>query len=191
MSFLTGASDFMEIARSGSWDQLKNFSSRTVTGIFEPNLIKQIGRYFDPTVYAPENIKERVMVDMRIAGWTGVKPKLNVFGQEVDADRFPSLEPKSESKDPVVSFLAQNNLWITVPAKNTQIKVGKENREMTVDEYYRYVGESGPAIKAVIEKKMELISRQRTADDKQKLVNELVQDERERVKKQIQRDANK
>jgi len=192
MSFLTGASDFMSIVASGDAGQLLNYVSRGLTGIVEPNLIKQVARWFDSTVYSPENVWGRIMTDMRVAGLAGVKPKLNVFGEEVRADKFPSLGPVKESDDPVVRFLADNQLWVSVPGKSTQVKIGpKESRPMTSDEYYRYIEESGPAIKEKIEAKIPFIERQATKDKKQSMIDDIVRSERERVKNAIERDARK
>lgn len=192
MSFLTGASDFMSIVSSGDADQLTNYMTRGLTGIVEPNLIKQVARWFDPKIYAPENVWERILTDMRVAGLTGVKPKLNVFGEEVKADRFPSLQPVKEIDDPVKNFLAKNELWVSVPGKNTQVKLGPQDvRSMTPDEYYRYVAESGPEIKRKIEQKMEFIDRQATKERKQELINDIVTTERKKVRNKIEQDARK
>lgn len=98
---------------------------------------------------------------------------------------------KSVKEDPVRLFLFQNDLSISVPSKSTEITIGREKRQMTPDEYYNYIKESGPLIKAEIERRQSMIARQRTQDDKQKAVNDIVTNVRQKIKSQIEREARR
>lgn len=187
MSFLTGINDFMAIVSGDDPKKLEQFVTRTVTSIIDPNLFKQVGRMFDPTVYDPNTVGERILSDMRLAGMFGVNPKLNVFGEVVKSDRITAMQPVTEIKDPVKKFLAEKQLWISMPAKTTQIVTGpKQNRQMTPDEYYQYVQESGKLIYTDINSKLDLISRQTNKDKQQKIIDSIVDNRREQIKNNIQ-----
>ena len=190
MSFLTSLNGLMDAFSANNPNKLERFISNTLTSPV-PNFYKQVMRIMDPTVYETNNLQEVIQSNLRITG--GLKPKLNMFGEVVEGDRFTQLEPQALSKDPVKRYLADNQLWIPVPGKTTQVKdrsVEGYKRTMTPDEYYDYVKISGGLIKEQLTDRIEFL---KSIDDKeraQKVINEIVSGARERAKGEIQREIN-
>lgn len=184
MSFLSGVSDLMEAVNDpkgyGS-TYIKNYTSNLVP---VPAAYIQIRKYFDPTVYDTPTIKSAIMADLGITG--GLKPRLNVFGQEVKSDYVSKLQPIPETKDETIKFLAENQLWISVPSKSTQIKVNGEKRPMTSDEYYLYVKYSGQNIKTKLDQSLSKLKNEKDTEKREKLIDKIVQNERDSIKKKIQ-----
>ncbi len=188
MSFLTGTSDFMDLAQTGNVTQWENYVARAATSLFEPNFIKQAIKIFDRNVYQPKNLWEGVIKNMGVAGIFGVKPMLNIFGEPVKADMAYgfSFGPTGKDIDPVAKFLGENKLWVSTPSKTTEIWVGDKKRPMTDDEYYQYIKESGPIIKEGIKQEMEYISGQESPEEKQKVLQKIVDNARKEIKDKIE-----
>lgn len=144
-SFLSGLSDFMEMVngKGASADGAKRFFNRTVSSIAVPNIIKQINRAFDPTVYQADTITQAVLRDTPAARAVS-KPMLNVLGEPVKAssNRFTS----EATDDPVWKLIVEKQAWVSTPSKTTKIR----NRPITPEEYYKLIATSGQLIKEYI-----------------------------------------
>ena len=193
MSFLRGVSDFFEMLNSPSEASLKQFIARQPSSLV-PNLYKQIQRYFDPTIYEADSIKEMIMRDMRITsfGNTELRPQLNVWGEVRSGERISGLEPVKETPDQTLSFLVANDLFVSIPGKTTTIQVLRgERRQMTEDEYYEYVKRSGPEIKERLDSDLEYIQKLPDSTAQQEYINNIVSDVRDSVKNEIANEARR
>lgn len=189
MSFLSGVSGLssaMENLDRGGERYFQNFAAQQVSSVV-PNLVKQTARYFDPTQYETTDIKSQILSNMRIT--TGLKPRLNVFGQPIKGTALTQLQPTDVTKDATIRFLAENSLWITVPSKSTKIRPTKEfaklpkgGRQMSEDEYYNYVKYTGIEIKKRLDKMLPRLEKM-TSEAREKEIDNIVQDVREATKR--------
>lgn len=169
MSFLNGISDTLSAIENYDLfgpSYLKRMMSQS-TAPLVPNLIKQIDRYFDPTVYNTDKLKDYLLNSMRIT--SGLKPQINLLGDAVVGDKLTQFTSSDLSKDPVKRFLFNNNLFISVPNKNSKLYDIKkdEMREMTDDEMYNFIGLSGLEIRRRLEDEstmMELLDIKKIED---------------------------
>lgn len=175
MSFLSGLSSLVTAinesqTRGGSY--AKNFIAQQATTVV-PSAVKQVARYFDPTVYDAQSIWEKVQSSLRIT--KGLRPKIDVLGDVVLGDPLTQLTPSKETKDPVKKFLFDNQLFISVPPKNTElfdVKQGKK-RPMTHDEYYDYIKTSGVKIKEILGRMLPTLENIQNNEMRQKVVDEV------------------
>ncbi|MFA7177683.1 MAG: hypothetical protein WC114_10570 [Smithellaceae bacterium] len=192
MSFLSGVSGLssaMENLDRGGERYFQNFAAQQVSSVV-PNLIKQTARYFDPTQYETTDIKSQILANMRIT--TGLKPRLNVFGQPIKGTALTQLQPTDVTKDATIRFLAENSLWITVPSKSTKIRPTKEfaklpkgGRQMSEDEYYNYVKYSGIEIKKRLDKSLPRLEKM-TSTARESEIKTITDDAREATKRGIE-----
>ncbi len=192
MSFLSGTADLVTSIQNigkGGETYFKRFVASQITSPV-PNLITQTARYFDPGIYETSNIKEYILSNLRIT--SGLKPKLNVFGQPLKGEALTQLQPVKITTDPTIKFLAANELWVTVPSKTTKVRPNAEwaslpkgGRPMTEDEYYNYVKYSGIEIKKRLDQRLPYLE-QLTNEKMQKEIDKIVQDVRDATKRSIE-----
>lgn len=191
-SFLSGVSALssaLENLDQGGEQYFKNFIASQAASI-EPNLIKQTARYFDTTQYETSGIREQILSNMRIT--SGLKPRLNVFGQPIKGTALTQLSPTTVTSDKTIAFLAENQLWISVPSKATKIKPYKElghlpknGRQMNEDEYYNYLKYSGIQIKKQLDSALPRLQKL-PADQRQKAIDDIVTSVHDGVKRGIE-----
>lgn len=152
MSFLSGVSDFIETIQGAkaSTKSAGRILSRTATSVVIPNLVKQLDRLFDPTVYDAGSVQEALVRETPVARGT-LRPMLNVLGERIkyDNNRFFAFE----KNDPVWRFIVDKQAWVPVPSKTS--KIG--NRPITPEEYYELIEKSGPKIRASLEQDLEML----------------------------------
>lgn len=152
MSFLSGVSDFIETIQGAraSTKSAGQIFSRTATSVVIPNLVKQLDRLFDPTVYDAGSVQEALVRETPVARGT-LRPMLNVLGERIkyDNNRFFAFE----KQDPVWRFIVDKQAWIPVPSKTS--KIG--NRPITPEEYYELIEKSGPKIRASLEQDLDTL----------------------------------
>lgn len=177
MSFLSGVSDFMSAVQgdSASTKGIGRLFSRTATSIAIPNLVKQIDKLFDPTIYQADTITQSLIRETPIARGAALKPMLNILGEPIkpSSNRFFTFD----TKDPVWQMIVDKQAWIPVPSKMTKIR----NRPITTDEYYRLIGESGPMIRNYLQDNLGRL-REMSGDDAQKAIKKEADRIRDRVK---------
>ena len=181
MSFLSGVGDlFTAISNPDQAESyLKNFIAQQASSPV-PNLFKQTARYFDPTVYETKTIKEKIYSNLRIT--SGLKPKLNVFGQPIVGEALTQLQPVKETSDQLIRYLAEQQIYITVPSKATKVRNAAGDKvEMTEDQYYEYVKQSGQKMHQVLSERLEYI-KLLEPDRREKYIDDTVSRIREEVK---------
>ncbi len=187
MSFLSGASDLVTAVQNigrGGEQYFKRWAAQQITSPV-PNLIKQTARYFDAGQYDTKTLKEQILYNLRVT--TGLKPRLNVFGDPMKGEPLTQLQPGPSPDDELVKYLAGNELWVSVPSKATKIKPPglREPRPMTEDEYYDYVKLSGIEIRKQLTRYMGRL-RNMPEQKRQDFIDEVVQDIRAKVKRGIE-----
>ena len=187
MSFLSGLSDLataIENYDRGGERYVKRYISGQLTSPV-PNLYRQTARYFDTTQFETDSVGEYIRSNLRITG--GLRPRLNVFGEPISGEKLTNLLPVKETDDPVIKFLAANELWVSVPSKATKIrKPGEmESRVMTEDEYYNYVKISGKMIKERLARDINVIKGY-DSKRQEEMVDDVVADARKEAKRKIE-----
>jgi hypothetical protein len=180
-SFLTGLAEFFDSggARAVPKTGAAQFGglARTASSIVIPNLVKQVDRLFDPTVYDASTIEAALMRDIPIAR-RGLAPALNVLGEPVRAEVNPFVSGRRE--DELWHLLASKQAWISVPEKTMLIR----DRMITPEEYARFVQTSGPPIRKRIEANARLIQLL-PPEGAQDFVERIVREERAIAKRKL------
>lgn len=147
MSFLSGISDFVSSVQgnASSTKGAGRLFSRTASSVAIPNLVKQIDKLFDPTIYQADTITQSLIRETPIARSAMLKPMLNVLGESIkpSQNRFFTFD----TNDPVWKLITEKQAWVSVPSKTTKVR----DRPITPDEYYQLIKESGPMIRDYIE----------------------------------------
>lgn len=180
MSFLRGLADFMDAVRGRkNWGEV---AGNTVAGITVPNLVRQIDRTFDPTIYETEGAIGTLAGQM--PGVRQMFPeRLNVVGKPVESRPLARFG-QSATNDPLWDVLAEKQAWI--PEASDSRKVG--NRRITPEEYRDLVKTSGPAIEARLRASLPMI-RNMSAEQADKFVQRVVREERDRAEPRVIRRA--
>jgi len=163
MSFLSGISDFIESV-SGNASSTKGASrlfSRTASSVLIPNLVKQIDKLFDPTIYQADTIAESLVRETPVARSLTMKPMLNVLGEPIapSSNRFFT----SATEDPVWKFITEKQAWISTPSKTSKVR----DKPITPEQYYRLIEESGPMIREYIQDNLSSLNEM-SGEDAQK-----------------------
>lgn len=163
MSFLSSVSDFIESV-SGQTSSTKGASrifSRTASSVLIPNLVKQIDKLFDPTLYQSDTIAESLVRETPVARSLTMKPMLNVLGEPIapSSNRFFT----SATEDPVWKFITDKQAWISTPSKTSKVR----DKPITPEQYYRLIEESGPMIREYIQDNLSSLNEM-SGEDAQK-----------------------
>lgn len=145
MSFLSGLSDFIErMGRPSNPETFVEGMFGGTAGSFKPLLpvvgtsfVKQASEIFDPTIYDAETISQSLMKGIPFAQQTGLKPKLNVLGQDAEktGNRFWSVG----NDDPVWKMLSEKKVFLPAIGRTTKLN----GEPMNYEQYYEYVQRSG------------------------------------------------
>jgi hypothetical protein len=173
-------------------DKIEKLMARTATAFVVPNLVQQVDRIFDPTVYDQTGVHSLVLSQIPFVRREN-KPVLNVLGEPVKAGPFHHWVSE-QSKDPVWRFIADRQVWVPEPSRSAVLSLkagGKEvQRALTDDEYYRVVQESGPRIKSELQGQMRrLVSLPR--EEAQAMVTTIAKAEHERAMLRVEAAARK
>lgn len=178
MSFLRGLADFMDAARGRkNWGEV---AGSVVAGITVPNLVRQIDRTFDPTIYETDGALG--VVAGQIPGVRQMFPeRLTVTGKPIEVrplERFG----RSDTEDELWQVLASKQAWIPEPGRST--KLG--NAKMTSEQYRELIQRSGPAIERRLRAALPQL-RNMSAEQADKFVEKVTDEERQKAKAQIRR----
>lgn len=178
MSFLRGLADFMDAARGRkNWGEI---AGSVVAGITVPNLVRQIDRTFDPTIYETEGALG--VVAGQIPGVRQMFPeRLTVTGKPIEVrplERFG----RPETGDELWQVLASKQAWI--PEAGKSAKLG--NSQMTPEQYREWIQRSGPAIERRLRAALPQL-RNMSAEQVDTFVEKVAREERLKAKAQIRR----
>jgi hypothetical protein len=193
MSFMSGLMAFSQGMDVQSPERamkvFQSIISRHVVGAAMPNFFKQLSRTFDPNLRDNDTIQEALLREIPIASWWG-KPKLNVLGESIPQRIGPvSLVISHAKEDPVWNLIVNNEAWIGDPKGKQSIGKGKNKRQMTDNEYYRFIQYRGEKLRARIEKnlyRLKGMNKERVG----KLIDDYTSDAAESAKSRIRREHN-
>lgn len=164
-------------------DKLQKLTARTASSFIVPNLVQQVDRIFDPTVYDKTGVAALIGGQIPFVRRNG-KPSLTVLGDPVEVDPF-HYWTSTASKDLLLQTLAGKQAWVPEPSKTQIIGDRKRGpdyfRAMTPDEYYDWILISGKAIRARLEENVDRIALAEP-DQARKLVQDIANDEHAKVK---------
>lgn len=169
-------------AKAGT--QLADFVGRSASSLVVPNALRMVDRVFDPTVYESDTVQGAVAAQLPFVRREG-RPALNVFGEPV---RNPVLDRFTTAAldDPLLRTLAAKDVWISVPDRLDLVVEGKKRdgegnyRVLTPEEFYTFMQRSGPAIRAALSERLEVL-QELEPPAARKQVQKIVQQERERA----------
>lgn len=140
-------------------DKIQKLMARTASAAVVPSLVQQVDRLFDPTVYDQSGMKALLTSQIPFVRRQN-KPALNVLGEPVQSGPFHYWASK-QTEDPVWRMIAEKQAFVPEPSKSTIIgnkKLGPDySRAITPDEYYQLIAESGPQIRAELEKNLDTL----------------------------------
>jgi hypothetical protein len=149
-----------------------------------PNLLSQIDRLFDPTLYDSKGVEAALTANMPFVRRLN-KPALNVLGEPVLSPLLVRFAGK-ELADPIWRMIAEKQAWITMPARDqvigTQSKGPDFYRMMTPDEFYEFIHDSGERIRDRLESRIDII-RDMEPDQAKREVQRISEEEHTRAKK--------
>lgn len=152
---------------------------RSISSVAVPNALRQLDRLNDPKIYDARGIEGALVAAIPFARRAG-SPALNAFGEPITNEPWKRFASDAEAN--VWTDLARRKIYPSVAdkAKNAN------GREMTDDEHYRYVQESGQAIKRRLETPgMRQMIRSGKEEDARKAVTAIVREERERARRRL------
>jgi hypothetical protein len=149
-SFLVGLMDLFDLvgnsqAEVGARKAVKT-GVRMASSFVVPNLVRQVDKAFDPTVYDARSLEDQVLQAVPFARSQG-RPALNALGQVV-VNPLEAQFTSKERGDALVKLLAERGLWPALPSRNEVY--ARKGRTMTDDEYYQFVKESGTLMGALL-----------------------------------------
>jgi hypothetical protein len=140
------------------------------------NALRGADRFGDRQVYPARDVEDALLMGFPYVRRIG-QPALNVFGEPVTLDPWSRFT--TQAKQDVLLDLVKRRIYPTLPHK----VVNKWGREMTDDEHYRYVQESGSAVKRRLDTPaMRQTIRSGNEEAVRKAVTGIVKEERERVR---------
>lgn len=186
-SFLSGIADFYDMVFG-----FKSFGDfveeRVASGLPIPAIWTQSADIVNPTVVETNTFFENIQRKLGLKG--NLEPRLDAFGKEVSSDLIWGLTPSFlNTNDPVLTWMVDTGISVGKPQKSTKIKSpsGKEEREMTPEEYTEYVRNTGEKLYDKIERKVRTggFKRFKTKEAIQKEVDKIVTEIREQEKKRF------
>jgi hypothetical protein len=180
LPFFAGPAEFMDVIQKTRGDAvatpLKYVEGKM--GMVYPNLVRQIDRFFDPTIYDSQGLKGVIIDQMPFARRLGTQ-RVNLFGDPIGEDKptmdrlvgriisFPT-NPSRESR-----ILAKYDIYPYMPSpQRAQALVDGEKAQMTEEQYNKFVQIVGKDVKKRI-------------NDLFDPEGEITEQERERGKKRI------
>lgn len=196
-SFLSGISNLYD-GMTGYKPATQVFSELASNAIPIPAAWTQTKDILFPERYIAKDFNDIIKNKLGITGdffGTGLteplQPNLNAFGDQVKADLIYGLTPpiiNSKKDDPVLNFMIENGISIGKPQLSTKIEGRRgEKRELTPEEYTRYVKNSGAKIYDALTRRVEsgYFDRYRTAEAKKDAMDKIVSDIRSKEKSKI------
>ena len=122
-------------------------AARTASSFVVPNLVRQLDRFYDPTLYQQNDVSGILTSQVPFLRQTG-KPMLNALGQPIQSPVFGQFA-SSRTASPLIEMLADHNAWPTLPNQNQTLVNGVP---LTDDQFYKYVQTRGTALTEYLSK---------------------------------------
>lgn len=155
LPFFSGPAEFMEAVQKTRGDVIATPAKyiEGKMGMVFPNLVRQIDRIFDPTLYDSQGLKGIIIDQMPFARRLGTQ-RVNLFGEPIGEDKpimdrligrtisFPP-KPSRESR-----ILAKYDIYPYMPSpQRAQALVDGEKAQMTEEQYNKFVQIVGKDVK--------------------------------------------
>jgi hypothetical protein len=155
LPFFAGPAEFMEAMQKTKGDPVTALGKYTEgkMGMVYPNLVRQIDRFFDPTLYDSQGLKGIIIDQMPFARRLGTQ-RVNLFGDPIGEDKptmdrlvgriisFPA-KPSRESR-----ILAKYDIYPYMPSpQRAKALVDGEEAQMTEEQYNKFVQIVGKDVK--------------------------------------------
>jgi hypothetical protein len=165
-------------------DKLQKLTARTASSMVVPNLVQQVDRLFDPTVYDKTGVGALLTGQIPFVRRQN-KPVLTVLGDPIEVGPFHYWGSKV-TDDPLLRTIAEKQAWVTEPSRQQIIGDRKRGpdyfRAMTPDEYYDWIAVSGKEIRRRLEDNLDRIALAEP-DEARKFVQSVAEEERAIAKK--------
>ena len=155
LPFFAGPAEFMEAMQKTKGDPVATLGKYVEgkMGMVYPNLVRQIDRFFDPTLYDSQGIKGVIIDQMPFARRLGTQ-RVNLFGDPIGEDkpvmdrvvgRLVSFPPKPSRESRI---LAKYDIYPYMPSpKEAKALVDGEQAQMTEEQYNKFVQIVGKDVK--------------------------------------------
>jgi hypothetical protein len=155
LPFFAGPAEFMQAIQSRRGDPVATLGKYVEgkMGMVYPNLVRQIDRFFDPTLYDSQGLKGIIIDQMPFARRLGTQ-RVNLFGDPIGEDKptmdrlvgriisFPT-NPSRESR-----ILAKYDIYPYMPSpQRAKALVDGEEAQMTEEQYNKFVQIVGKDVK--------------------------------------------
>ena len=150
-SWVANTSDFLDILRNNNPDRagqaFEGFVGRTAGGFVPLNQssIRILDKLWDPTHYTSQSMTGLLMSQVAFARRLN-DPMLDALGQPVQERPFSAFAA-TQTADPVWQALADKGVWLPATPKTEWLG----DRQMTEDEHYRFVQQSGQKIREALQ----------------------------------------
>jgi hypothetical protein len=155
LPFFAGPAEFMDAIQKTKGDPVATLGKYTEgkMGMVYPNLVRQIDRIFDPTLYDSQGLKGIIIDQMPFARRLGTQ-RVNLFGDPIGEDkpvmdrvvgRIISFPPKP-SRESLI--LAKYDIYPYMPSpQRAKALVDGEEAQMTEEQYNKFVQIVGKDVK--------------------------------------------
>lgn len=127
--------------------KIEQLAVRTASGVVVPNLVRQVDRIFDPTVYDQRDLQAMLVRSVPfVQSKLPQRPVLNVLGEPVQSPIQKQFTSPS-STDTAVKKLNEYNVWPSAPGRNSTMV---DYAPLSDDEFYTYVQTRGQALARIV-----------------------------------------
>lgn len=179
MSFLSGVNGLLgAIGERNGYNQeknIRNYLSRTATTVI-PNMLKQIDKQLDPTVYDDSTLKNAILREIPFAHGDQEK-KYDVFGDPIvrQGNRIFTIQ----NPDKLASFLIKHDISIGGLSRKVA------DTRLTVEEYNKLKIGVGKELKRYLEENMSYLDQNMSSEQIQEDVDKEMERIRKRVKQEL------
>ena len=182
-SFLSGIANLFDAVNGNTTPE--QYAKNIGVGLVPiPALYTQTKDLIKPDTFYADTFTDKIKNKLGITDT--LQPKLDVFGHQMKADIVAGITPSKIKDDPVLNFLTENKLTVSMPSRNTAYKVLGSDKEqkLTPEQYTKFVQDSGSQIYDILSQNIDEFS-QMDKSMAEKQVDKIVNRVRDNVRKQV------
>lgn len=189
-SFLSNVSQLFDAMKNNDPKYMQRFTAGIITAPY-PNLLKQIGNYFNDTKKDPQNFYDYLANSMGYPFNKQTATKLTIFGEPQKENRSilgriigqSVVSEKSDQMSTLQKKMSQNDVQLTIPTKTTKIQPleAEESRIMTDKELRQYQEIYGKNLKTALSESNNYLMGL-SSDDLESEITAIVNDVRDNSK---------
>jgi hypothetical protein len=188
-SFLSGVADLLDVLSGDKTP--KTYFTNFAAGLTPiPAAYSQTKDMIFRQQYETQGLVEQIRQKLGLTGGAfgldPLQPRLNAFGEPLTSDLIYGVTPSKAKGDKVDNFLISNDVVVTKPLRSTSYTIPgtDQKRELTDQEYNRYVQESGKRIYEEINSAIDSLSGL-SHEEKKREIQNIVSDIRDDVREEI------